>query len=181
MSNPYQPAPPDPYGGQPPTQSYGYPQQQVQTPSPSYGYPPQAGYAAPAHPAPQYPQAGFQQPGYQTPGYQQPGYQQPGYAQSGYPQSGYAQPVYGQTGEPNTLANAAVALGLVSIVGLVYYGLGILCAIPGLIVAILAMKKSRVTGTGRGLAVGALVLCTLSILIGAAVIAVIDVYTNGQL
>ncbi len=171
MSNPYQPAPPDPYGGQPPTQSYGYPQQSVQTPPPSFGYQPQAGYAASAYPAPQYPQAGYQQPGYQDPAYAQPGYAQPG----------YPQPIYGQTGEPNTLANAAVTLGLVSIVGLVYYGVGLLCAIPGLIVAILALKKSRVTGTGRGLAVGALVLSTLSILIGAAVIALIDVYTHGQL
>jgi hypothetical protein len=171
VSNPYQPAPPDPYGGQPPTQSYGYPQQPVQTPPPSFGYQPQAGYAAAAYPAPQYPQAGYQQPGYQDPAYAQPGHAQPG----------YPQPIYGQTGEPNTLANAAVTLGLVSIVGLVYYGVGLLCAIPGLIVAILALKKSRVTGTGRGLAVGALVLSTLSILIGAAVIALIDVYTHGQL
>ncbi|WP_052069684.1 DUF4190 domain-containing protein [Streptacidiphilus albus] len=170
MSNPYQPAPPDPYGGQPPTQSYGYPQQPAQTPPPSYGYPPQAGYAAaPTYPAPQYAQAGYQQPAH-------PGYQQPGYAQPGYPQQ-----AYGPTGEPNTLANAAVTLGLVSIVGLFVYGIGLLCAIPGIWVGILALKKSRVTGTGRGLAIGALVLSVLGLLISAAVITVFVLYTHGQL
>lgn len=162
MSNPYQNPPQDPYGHpqQQPTQAYGYPQQPP-APQAQYGYPVQPqGYPTPAYP---------QQPvpmGAPTGAPPMPGYPQ--------------QYAAGPTGEPNILANAAVALGLVSVIGLFLYGIGGIFGLPGIGVGIAALRKSRITGTGRNLAIGGIVLSVLGILIGLALIAVVIKFVSQQ-
>lgn len=150
VSNPYQ-SPQDPYGYPPqsayPTQGYAQPP----------AYPPQA--QPPVQPQPQYP-AQFQQYPYPQPLPQPPSPVQPP-AWPGGPG--------GPTGEPNILANAAVALGFLSVIGLAFYGIGGLCGIPGIAVGITALKRSHITGTGRGLAIGGIALSVLGILIGVTV------------
>ena len=156
VSNPYQQ----------PSQG-GYPQQsayQVQCYAQLPGYPPQT---APQTAPPAQPQAETPYPG---------PYQQHPYPQA-YPQAQplpQAQPAWSggpaaPTGEPNILANAAVALGFLSVVGLAFYGIGGLCGIPGIAVGVTALRRSQVTGTGRGLAIGGIALSVLGILIGISV------------
>jgi hypothetical protein len=158
VSNPYQPQ--DPYGQQPyGQQPYGPPTPPPQpTPPPGYGQqPPVYGYP---QPQPQ-PDPYAQQP----PGY---GYAYPQPQQQPQPPVGYG---YGPTGEPNTLANAATAIGVLSIVTVCFYGgfLGVL----GVVLGLLALNKSATTGTGRNQAIGSIIVSTLGILIGILVLVLV--------
>ncbi|MEV4561561.1 DUF4190 domain-containing protein [Kitasatospora sp. NPDC049285] len=126
---------------------YGQPQQQP----PGYGYPQQ--------------QPPVQDYGYQTQPYPAP---QPGY---GYPQ----QPVPAAP-QQNTLATAAAAIGLISVLTSCFYG-GLL-GLVGIGVGIAALNKATQTGQGRGVAIGGIVISTLGVLISIALLVFIFVVQN---
>ena len=156
-SNPYQPQ--DPYGQSP----YGDQQQPPQAPQPGYGYPQQT--PPPAAPYGQDPYAQQQQPPYGYP-------QQQGYG--GYQQPGYGG--YGPTGENNGIAIASMVVGIVSMVGICFFGgfLGIVAIGLG----IPALNKSKTTGTGRNQAIAGIVLGALSLLL--AIVFVIIAFSSSN-
>ncbi|MHA6760501.1 DUF4190 domain-containing protein [Streptacidiphilus sp. PAMC 29251] len=156
MSNPYQPQDPysqNPYGEQapppPPQPGYGYPQQPPPPPGAPYGQDPYA-----------------QQPPPQQPGYGYP--QQPGY--SGYQQPGYGGG-YGQTGENNGIAVASMVVGIVSIVGICFFG-GFL-GLVALGLGIGGLNRSKTTGTGRGQAIAGIVTGSVGVLVAVILLAAI--------
>lgn len=124
-------------------------QQPPPDPYGSYGPPQQQPYAPPQPPQPQY-----------GPPQQQP-YQQPGF---GYPPP---PPVAPQ----NSLATASMALGFVSILICFY---GALLGPVGLGLGIAGISRAQRTGIGRSQAIGGVVLSTLGILIGIAVLVFYD-------
>jgi hypothetical protein len=147
---PYQPGSmpiqqPPPYGvpsqpAYPPYQTGSVPPQQP----PSYGAPP-----------PDYPQP----PPYGVP--VQPGYP-PAYPQSGYIMPGYVQPMMVAVAPPNNpLALTSMILGIVGIVLIWLYGIGLLAAITAVIlghIGLVQIKNSAGTQGGNGMAIAGLVL-----------------------
>jgi hypothetical protein len=113
-----------------------------QQPPPGYGYPPQAPYAQ-------------QQQGYGYPP------QQPGFG--GYPYGGP-----GPTGQNNGLALASMIVGIVSLIGVCFFGW--LTGVVAVGLGIGGLKRSRSTGTGRGQAIGGIVTGALGVLIGVVLI-----------
>ncbi|WP_019200887.1 DUF4190 domain-containing protein [Tsukamurella sp. 1534] len=101
---------------------------------------------------------GYGQPQY--PGYPQPGYPQPGYDQAGYGQPGYGQAPVGPNGERINDPNTTLA-----IVGLV---LAVFCSLPGLIVSIIALNKSKSRGYKNTIALVGIVVGAVSMAIGLA-------------
>ena len=76
-----------------------------------------------------------------------------------------------QPKQGNGLAIAGMVLGIVGLVGLCIWYIGLPCAIVGLILSILARKKSKVTGTGGGMAMAG-IICSV-IALGLAVLGII--------
>ncbi|MFD8593682.1 hypothetical protein ACFV1L_01610 [Kitasatospora sp. NPDC059646] len=135
----------NPYQQPDPYNGSGYGQQPQQ---PGYGYPQQ-----PPQPNYGYPQAPQQPQGY-------------GYPQA--PQQPYP-PVYPAAPPQNTLATASAAIGVVSILTVCFYGW--LLALVGVGLGIGALNKSsQLGGQGRGVAIGGIVINTLALLIGVAVV-----------
>ncbi|GAA2254913.1 hypothetical protein GCM10010430_43350 [Kitasatospora cystarginea] len=118
-----------------------------------YGGPPQQPYGAPQY---------QQQP--------QPGY---GYPQQPVPQQPFTAPPLAQTPQRDSYATASVVLGFLAIVLSCAY-LGFLGLI-GLGLGIAALNRSAATGTGRGVAVGGIVLNALGILISVAMVVLFTV------
>ncbi|MFC1417069.1 DUF4190 domain-containing protein [Streptacidiphilus cavernicola] len=111
----------------------------------------------PYGPPPQAPQPGYGYP--QQDPYQQ---QQPqGY---GYPQQdgyGYGG---GPTGQNNGLAIASLVVGIVSVVGVCFFGW--LTGIVAVGLGVAGLNKSKTTGTGRGQAIAGIVCGGIGLLIG---------------
>ena len=84
------------------------------------------------------------------------------------PQTPAAMPPAGGAGQGNGLAIAGMVLGIVGLVGLCIWWLGLPCAIVGLILSICAKKKAAVTGTGGGMATAGIV--TSVVALGLAVL-----------
>jgi hypothetical protein len=153
-------------GNQPPP--YGGPPQWQPPPSPGPGDPPPPPYGQQPYPAaPAYGQPPYGQPPYGQPPYQQPYGQQPYSQQAGgqppyqqpygqpYPGYGYPQP----TGGTNGLAIASLVLAF-------------LCSLAGLICGIIALNQIRERQqSGRGLAIAAIVISSLSIVAAIAIVA----------
>ena len=94
----------------------------------------------------------------------QPGYPQPGYAQPGYAEPGY----YGQ---PAPKAPAVAIVGLV---------LAFIVPPVGLILSLVAISRSKRAGTGKGLAIGGIVVGTLLTILGFALVPFILNATTGM-
>ena len=141
MSDPYQPQ--DPYANNP----YGPQPPPPPTPPLGYGYPQQDPYA-------QQPQQGYGYP-------QQPGYDQ----QLGY--GGYG----GPTGQNNGLATASMVVGIVSLVGVCFFGW--ITGIVAVGLGIAGVNKSKITGTGRGQSIAGIVTGGLGLLIGIVLVLVL--------
>lgn len=58
----------------------------------------------------------------------------------------------------NGLAVAGMVLGIIGLVTLCFYGVGIVVSVVGLVLSILGLKKSKATGVGGGMAVAGVVL-----------------------
>ena len=95
----------------------------------------------------------------QAPEPQQP--QQP--AQPAAPQPQYQPPAQKQG---NGLAIAGMVLGIIGLVGLCIWWLGLPCAIVGLILSCLGKKKSKITGTGGGMATAGIVTSVIALALG---------------
>ena len=89
------------------------------------------------------------------------------------PETPPATPPQGPAGQPqsNGLAIAGMVLGIVGLVGICIWWLGLPCAIVGLILSMKGKKKAQVTGTGAGLATAGIV-CSL-IALGLAALGII--------
>lgn len=106
------------------------------------------------------------QPNYSQPTYSQPNYGQADYSQqpASYPSYGYD--AYGQqvVSAPKGLAITSLILGILSFLsGWVILG-GIL-GIVGLVLGIVALRKTKTGGGGKGLAITGIVFSSLGILI----------------
>lgn len=106
------------------------------------------------------------QPSYSQPTYSQPNYGQADYSQqpASYPSYGYD--AYGQqaASAPKGLAITSLILGILSFLsGWVVLG-GIL-GIVGLVLGIVALRKTKTGGGGKGLAITGIVFSSLGILI----------------
>lgn len=106
------------------------------------------------------------QPNYSQPTYSQPNYGQADYSQqpASYPSYGYD--AYGQqvASAPKGLAITSLILGILSFLsGWVVLG-GIL-GIVGLVLGIVALRKTKTGGGGKGLAITGIVFSSLGILI----------------
>ena len=66
-------------------------------------------------------------------------------------------------GGGNGLAIAGMILGIVGLVGLCLWYIGLPCAIVGLILSIQGKKKAKVTGTGAGMATTGVVISCVAI------------------
>ena len=141
----------DPYQQQDPYANNPYGQQPPPSAPPQgYGYPQQDPYAQ-------------QQPGYGYP-QQDPYGQQPGYGG------------YGPTGQSNGLATAAMVVGIVSIVGVCFFGW--LTGIVSIGLGIGGLNKSKITGTGRGQAIAGIVCGGVGLLIGAILVIILIANNN---
>ncbi|MGB3520545.1 MAG: DUF4190 domain-containing protein [Mycobacterium sp.] len=135
----YPPAPGYPPPGFPPPPPAGYP-----PPQPPGNYLPPGGYLPPTPPAPgEYPGLGA------PPGYPPPGYGNP----PGYPPSGYGAPYPGSYFNPGQAQKTnflAVSSLIVSLLGLVFWPLGV----AGVILGGVALSQIKSTGeAGHGMAV----------------------------
>ena len=92
--------------------------------------------------------------------------QQPGY--TGYQQPGYG---YGPTGENNGIALASMIVGIVSIVGICFFG-GFL-GLVALGLGIGGLNRSKTTGTGRGQAIAGIVTGSVGVLVAVILLAAI--------
>lgn len=106
------------------------------------------------------------QPNYSQPTYSQPNYGQADYSQqpASYPSYGYD--AYGQqvASAPKGLAITSLILGILSFLsGWVVLG-GIL-GIVGLVLGIVALRKTKTGGGGKGLAITGIIFSSLGILI----------------
>ncbi|MER5890378.1 DUF4190 domain-containing protein [Streptomyces sp. NPDC001941] len=129
--------------------------------APAYGYP-DPGYPDPGQPAAGAPY-GYPDPGQPAAGsYGYPGY--PGY-------SAYGQNNWNQTPN-NGMGTAAMVLGIISVVGFCMYGVvGIVLGVLALIFGILARKRvQRGEANNGGMATAGIVLGSIGIVLGAAVI-----------
>ncbi|MGV3149717.1 DUF4190 domain-containing protein [Rothia sp. 11273D007AR] len=111
------------------------------------------------------------QPNYTQPNYSQPTYGQADYSQqpASYPSYGYD--AYGQqvASAPKGLAITSLILGILSFLsGWVVLG-GIL-GIVGLVLGIVALRKTKTGGGGKGLAITGIVFSSLGILISLAML-----------
>lgn len=143
----------------------------------------QAQWAAQQPPAP----GGYGGP---APYGQQPNqYAQPGpYGQPGYPPYGAVPPYFPQVAPRNGMATAGFVLGIISIPGVLFSFFDIPIAIVGLILSIVALKRSKrmnglgavLAGWGIGLSIAGLVLSSaLSIWLGGRMIDCADRYEVG--
>ena len=80
-------------------------------------------------------------------------------------------PPTGPSGQTNGLAIAGMVCGIVGLVGICIWWLGLPCAIVGLILSIMGRKKARATGTGGGMAMAG-IICSL-IALGLVVLGII--------
>lgn len=106
-----------------------------------------------------------------TPYGQNPYQQQPNpYGPGGYPQQyGGVPPYFPQKPPSNGLAIAAMVLGIISIPGALFSFFDLPIAIVGLVLAIVALKKSKVLrGIGRGAAVTGLVTSLVGLMLATA-------------
>lgn len=129
--------------------------------APQYEAPAALQYEAPAAPeyeapaAPQYvaPQAEVQ-------AYENPQYAAPQYVQQPVYQQAYPQQIVG-TGAANGVATAGFVVGLVAVFLPLFFGFG--AGVTGLVLSIVGVSKSRITGTGKGLAIAGIVLSAVAI------------------
>ena len=63
----------------------------------------------------------------------------------------------------NGLAIAGMVLGIIGLVGICIWWLGLPCAIVGLILSCLGKKKSKITGTGGGMATAGIVTSVIAL------------------
>lgn len=119
-----------------------------------------------AHSAPTY-----SQPQYSQQEYGQQSYGQPDYSQqsASYPSYGYD--AYGQqvASAPKGLAIASLILGVLSFLG-GWIVLGGILGIVGLVLGIVALRKTKTGGGGKGLAITGIVFSSLGILISLAML-----------
>jgi hypothetical protein len=116
-----------------------------------------------------YGQQQYSQPQYQQPGYQQNNYQQPPYNCPPPGADGFRTPP--ESGKQSGLATASLVLGILALVFAMCYGIGIIMAIPGLILGILSLKKIRATGQqGHGMAVAGIVMSSIGLVVGVLTI-----------
>lgn len=116
------------------------------------------------------------QPNYTQPNYSQPTYTQPNYGQADYSQQPASYPSYGYdaygqqvASAPKGLAITSLILGILSFLsGWVILG-GIL-GIVGLVLGIVALRKTKTGGGGKGLAITGIVFSSLGILISLAML-----------
>jgi hypothetical protein len=114
---------------------------------------------------------------------QQPGTPPPGFGQQPPPQPGYGapqyggQPQYGYSGAPkaNGLAIASLVCGLA---GILTCGVASLAAIPLGFVAISQINKSNGTQTGKGMAIGGIVVGALVVVTGAVLWVSLVLFAN---
>ncbi|MFF5974734.1 DUF4190 domain-containing protein [Streptomyces sp. NPDC012769] len=89
----------------------------------------------------------------------------PGYAAYG---SGYGQPGWQQNPD-NGMGTAGMVLGIISVAGFCFYGLGAIPGVLALIFGIIGLKKAnRGVATNRGMAIAGIVLGAIGTLIGLA-------------
>lgn len=119
-----------------------------------------------AHSAPTY-----SQPQYSQQDYGQQSYGQPDYSQqsASYPSYGYD--AYGQqvASAPKGLAITSMILGILSFLG-GWVILGGILGIVGLVLGIVALRKTKTGGGGKGLAITGIVFSSLGILISLAML-----------
>jgi hypothetical protein len=125
--------------------------------APAYGAPP---YGAPER-APEYGAAPYGSP----------------YGQSPYGQPGPGQGAYGRDAQPrNGLGTAALVLGvlgLLSVITLITFPIGIVLALLAVVLGVIGRRRvKRGEATNGGAALTGLILGALSLLIGAAIVAV---------
>ncbi|HJD51349.1 MAG TPA: DUF4190 domain-containing protein [Candidatus Rothia avistercoris] len=105
------------------------------------------------------------------PSYSQPTYAQPNYGQqpASYPSYGYD--AYGQqvASAPKGLAITSLILGILSFLG-GWIILGGILGIVGLVLGIVALRKTKTGGGGKGLAITGIVFSSLGILISLAML-----------
>ncbi len=92
------------------------------------------------------------------------------------PQPPVQAPQMPQQKQSNGLAVAGMVLGIIGLVGLCIWWLGLPCAIVGLILSILGKKKAEVTGTGAGMAKAGMICSIIAICL--AVVGIILVFVG---
>lgn len=100
--------------------------------------------------------------------YQQPDYSAAGYGYSQYPAGGY--PTYGaaEANKPKGLAIASMVLSIIGFL-LAWAVIGGIPALVGLILGIVALRKTKTGGGGKGLAITGIVLGIISLIISALI------------
>lgn len=156
--------PPEPPAGPEPVISPGSEPPPPATEPPPPGAPPPPPLGAPPPPPSDAPPSWGARPSYPSP----PTYAPPPPTGGGYPPPGYPPPGYGPPGAPGAkkktdgLAIAGLVLGIVSIFFFVAFGI---FAIVGLILSILALRRTKREGVGgRGLAIGGLITSIFGLL-----------------
>lgn len=183
--NPSDPDRPGDWRSEPPAGSSGSSSEPARSP---WDQP--QGYQQPGYPPP----GGYQQPGSQQPGSQQPGgypppgdhpqsggYQQPGQPwdqQQSYPQApaGYGQGQYGgQYGEQkksNGFGIAALVLGILSLIGAFFGGVGgIVLGLLAIVFGVLGLRRVKARrADNKGMAITGLITGVLGLLLGIAIL-----------
>lgn len=115
---------------------------------------------------------GSSQSNYSQSAYGQQSYDQAGYGQQPASYSGYGYDSYGQqlNQAPKGLAIASLILGVLSFLG-GWIILGGILGIVGLVLGIVALRKTKTGGGGKGLAITGIVFSSLGILISVAMLA----------
>lgn len=130
-----------------------------------------AAHSAPTYSQPQYSQRDYGQQSYGQPDYSQQSYGQSDYSQqsASYPSYGYD--AYGQqvASAPKGLAITSMILGILSFLG-GWVVLGGVLGIVGLVLGIVALRKTKTGGGGKGLAITGIVFSSLGILISLAML-----------
>ncbi len=67
----------------------------------------------------------------------------------------------------NGLAIAGMILGIVGLVGLCIWWIGLPCAVVGLVLSIMGKNKAKATGTGGGMATAGIVCSVIALSLGA--------------
>lgn|GEM_PF-1667574 len=155
-----------------PAQSAYPPQQQVYPPpAQSVPYPQQQGYPPPAQSMPYPHQQGDGPPPFGMPMQPQGGYYAPQMTQAGYPAMLAAPPA-------NGMAIASMVLGIIGIVTVLFYGLGIIFAIVAVVLGHISLRQisqNRATQGGSGFAIAGLIIGYIVGVIGILCIGLIIV------
>lgn len=128
-------------------------------------------------------ESGFDQSGYEQPQYRQDNYGLQAYGQQPYGQQSYGQPgTFGGQAVPqqtNNMALAALIVGIVSLVCIILFPLGLLLGLVAIVLGVMGIRRAKaieetnqygVQTSRRGLAIGGLVTGIIATVISAVIL-----------